>query len=205
MRRQSSAPLILPVMLAAMISGCAASPLRSSDLQGSPNMDNSSSATLTGARTKAGQVIAGVLNLLKNKRSIQEFNIAAVSDSLGNQASTVSKDHFGYRESLSPDWSYVLDVRRNGEKGARLDVNFINKSAGEMAPATEVCEFDFERVAAELKQAGYQQDTNYGEHGRIVYEQFHRAPITVTISTTGEASTPPDKVTHRCIQILTAQ
>lgn len=168
-------------------------------------MPDATSNTPIVPQTHAGKVLSGVLELLKRKHSVREFDIGTVSDAIGKTASTFADGHFGYRESLSRDWSYVLDVRSIGGKDRRFDLNFINTSDGESAPATDLCEIDFEHVAAELKQAGYRQETNHGEHGQVVYEQFHRPDIAVTISTIGEAGTPPDKVKHRCIQILTAQ
>ena len=168
-------------------------------------MPDSPSNTSIVPQTQAGKVLSGVLDLLTRKHAVREFDIRAVSDALGKTASTFAEGHFGYREPLSRNWSYVLDVRKIDGKDGRFDLNFINTSAGESAPATELCEIDFEYVAAELRQAGYRQETNHGEHGQVVYEQFHRPDITVTISTIGEAGAPPAKISHRCIQILTAR
>lgn len=205
MRRHSAVRLIFTVAYSALLSSCALGAARPSNLEESATMPDSSSSIPIVPQTHAGKVLSGVLELLARKHSVREFDIGAVSVALGKTASSFADGHFGYRESLSRDWSYVLDVRRIGGKIGRFDLNFINSSAGESAPATELCEIDFEHVAAALKQAGYRQETNHGEHGQVVYEQFHRPDITVTVSTIGAAGAPPDKINHRCIQILTAQ
>lgn len=205
MRRHGAVPLIFTVAYAALLSSCASGAARPSNLQKSHTMPDSASSASAVPQTHAGKVLSGVVALLTRKHSVKEFDIGAVSDVFGKTASTFADGHFGYRETLSRDWSYVLDVRKTGARDGRFDLNFINTSEGESAPATELCEIDFEHVSAKLKQAGYRQETNYGEHGQVIYEQFHRSDITVTISTIGEAGAPPDKIKNRCIQILTAQ
>ena len=59
-----------------------------------------------------------------------------------------------------------------------------------------------DRFAAELQTMGFSRETYRAEHNRVIHDLFQREGLTVTVYTRGEADTPPEKITHACVQMV---
>lgn len=168
-------------------------------------MATSASESATPATFTAEQLLLRLLDLIKSTRSTSELTIERLSVAMQQPALTFGPGHFGYGGRLTPEWGFGLEVKRAGSPDARLDFEFINATPESDMAATDICQVDFERFASELTAAGFTRETVWGEHGRVSYYGFDRPDMNITVDTRGEASVPPEKVSHQCVRLVTVQ
>jgi hypothetical protein len=105
----------------------------------------------------------------------------------------------GFGERLNRDWWSSIELDPDGAYGPSLELAFRPDRSGTFPPASAICGFDYARLAAELAAMGFEHETCYGEHGRIVHESFERAGLSLTVHTRGEADESPAKIAHACV------
>lgn len=168
-------------------------------------MASTVSEAATPATFTADQLLARLLILIKDTASAKELTIEHVSAAMQHPAQTFGPGHFGYGGKLTERWSYGLEVKKGGSTGVRLDLDFIDTTPTKSASATDICQLDFNRFAAELKAIGFAHDSVRGEHGRVVYERFQRQSLGVIVDRIGGASLPADTPTPACVRHVTVQ
>ncbi len=114
-------------------------------------------------------------------------------------------DHFGYGGKLTPEWSYAFEIRGVNSPNPRLDLDFIDTSPTRSAAATDICQVDFDQFVSALMQDGFNRTSIFGEHGIVVYDRFDRPDLSIKVSSINEASLPPEKAAHSCVQLVTVQ
>ncbi|WP_312709545.1 hypothetical protein [Stenotrophomonas sp.] len=153
----------------------------------------------------AGQLLLGLLDLIQATTSASDLTLERVSAALREPARTFAPGHFGYGGALSPVWSYGLEVKQAGTPDARLDLNFIDTGPQQKAPATAICQVDFNRFATALHAAGFARGTVRGEHGRTIYHRFERGQLSIKVDTIPEHSAANGQAAHDCVRLVSVQ
>lgn len=168
-------------------------------------MATTASESKTPTTFTAEQLLLRLLDLIRSTKSASELTVERVSAAMQQPALTFGPGHFGYGGRLTPEWGFGLEIKKAGSADARLDFEFINAAAESDIAATDICTVDFERFASELTAAGFTRETVWGEHGRVSYYSFERQDMSIAVDTRGEASFPPEKVTHECVRLVTVK
>ncbi len=146
----------------------------------------------------AEALLERLLTLIRDSREIQDFTAARVRRAF--EVDFVSDEgRLGFGERLNREWWSSIELDPDGPYGPSLELAFRPDRSGTFPPATDICGFDYPRLAAELIAMGFEHETCYGEHGRVVHESFERAGLSLTLHTRGEADEPAAKITHTCV------
>ena len=148
------------------------------------------------------QVLLRLLELIRGGKSVKEFTPAYLSKVMGVGFVTYGRDHFGFGEQLTPDWSYGIEVQDilTEEGRPRLDFNF-NSAPETYPPMTDICKVDFDRLTAELETMGFARHPYYAEHDRHINDDFDRSNMQIEVYPDGES----DKLTgkpHLCVKMV---
>lgn len=95
-------------------------------------------------------------------------------------------------------------MKKAGGVRTRLDLDFIDTTANQSAPATEICRIDSDRFASGLKAQGFVCESVSGEHGRVAYVQFQRERMRVIVDRIGVPSTSPRHIAQTCVRHVSA-
>lgn len=197
--------LLYSAVGAAAVSACSVAPTTLSPTQESFSMPTSSHADYQSQNPTAEFLLLRLIDLIKQSRSIQDLTPDRVSAVMQQPVTFFTPDRFGYRGPLTADWRFTLDVRTVNSVTERLDLDFIDRTPSRSAPATEICQIDFDRFASEMAKAGFSRTTINGEHGIVVYDRFDRPNLSIKVSTRGEAPEPLENAQHSCVQLVTVQ
>lgn len=205
MRNRKIAQLLYSAVGAATVSACSVAPTALSSTQESFSMPTSSHTASQSQNPTAEFLLLRLIDLIKQSKSVHDLTPDAVSAVMQQPVTFFTPDRFGYRGLLTADWRFTLDVKTVKSVTERLDLDFIDRTPNRSAPATEICQIDFDRFAAEMAKAGFSRTTINGEHGIVVYDRFDRPNLSIKVSTRGEAAEPPQKAQHSCVQLVTVQ
>ncbi len=153
----------------------------------------------------AGQLLLRLLDLIKTTTSTRDLTAERLSAAMQAPAQTFGPGHFGYGGTLTPEWGYGLELKRAGAADARLDLNFIDTSAGRKASAAAICQIDVNHFASALDAAGFKRQTVRGEHGRVIHERFNRPQLSIKVDTMPENPNATGDATHACVRLVTVQ
>lgn len=193
--------LLIAILSTLLPAGASAE--RSNSIQQAPITITTS--TPSAATWTAETLLRNLLGLIKTSSSARGISAHDLSVAMKQPAIELGSDRFGYSGHLSPDWGFALMLRHPGDAAARVDLEFLDATEQNNAPATDICNIDFDEVATELEGAGFKRDMVHGEHGRTIYDLFHRTGLSIKIESFGEASAPPDKILRSCIRSLSIQ
>ncbi|HBG89766.1 MAG TPA: hypothetical protein DDX20_06335 [Stenotrophomonas sp.] len=193
------------ILLSATLSACSHAPDRTQTTQGLATMAPTTSQITPAAPLDAEQLLVRLLDLIQATSSASELTVERVSAAMRESARTFAPGHFGYGGALTPEWSYGLEVKHAGTADARLDLNFIDTSPRQKAPATAICHMDFDRFASALDAAGFTRQTVRGEHGRTIYDRFDRSQLSIKVDTIPEHPEATGEALHACIRLVTVQ
>lgn len=168
-------------------------------------MASTASDAATPSALSADQLLLRLLDLIKDTTSTRELTLERVSQAMQAPAQNFGPGHFGYGGTLTPEWSYGLEIKKAGAADARLDLNFIDTTADRKANAAAICQVDFDQFASGLQAAGFKRDTIRGEHGRVIHDRFDRPDLTIKVDTMAEDSTPSGKPVHACVRLVAVQ
>jgi hypothetical protein len=168
-------------------------------------MASTASDAATPSALSADQLLLRLLDLIKDTTSTRELTLERVSQAMQAPAQRFGPGHFGYGGTLTPEWSYGLEIKKAGAADARLDLNFIDTTADRKANASSICQVDFDQFASGLQAAGFKRETIRGEHGRVIHDRFDRPDLTIKVDTMAEDSTPSGKPAHACVRLVTVQ
>ncbi|HDS1148482.1 TPA: hypothetical protein QDZ88_003011 [Stenotrophomonas maltophilia] len=188
----------------ATLCACAHAADRTPTSQGTDTMAPSVSET-TPPSLDAGQLLLRLLDLIKTTTSTRDLTAERLSAAMQAPAQTFGPGHFGYGGTLTPEWGYGLELKRAGAADARLDLNFIDTSAGRKASAAAICQIDFNHFASALDAAGFKRQTVRGEHGRVIHERFNRPQLSIKVDTMPENPNATGDATHACVRLVTVQ
>lgn len=187
------------------VSACSVSPTALSSALDVSSVPKSSQATSPSEDLTAELLLARLVDLIKQSRSIQDFTPERVSAAMQQPVTYFTPDRFGYRGLLTRDWRFTLDVRTADTVTERLDLDFIDRTPNRSASATDICQIDFDRFASEMANAGFSRTTINGEHGIVVYDRFDRSDLSIKVSSIGAAPFPPEGALDICVQLVTIQ
>lgn len=146
----------------------------------------------------AEALLERLLTLIRDSRDIQDFSASRIRRAF--EVEFVSDEgRLGFGERLNREWWSSIELDPDGAYGPSFELAFRPDRSGTYPPATDICGFDYDRFAAELAAMGFEHETCYGEHGRIVHESFEREGLSLTVHTRGEADEPAAKITHACV------
>ncbi len=146
----------------------------------------------------AEALLERLLTLVRDSRDIQDFSAARVRRAF--EVEFVSDEgRLGFGERLNREWWSSIELDPDGAYGPSFELAFRPDRSGTYPSATGICGFDYARFAAELIAMGFEHETCYGEHGRVVHESFEREGLSLTVHTRGEADEPAAKITHVCV------
>lgn len=168
-------------------------------------MASTASDAATPSALSADQLLLRLLDLIKDTTSTRELTLERVSQAMQAPAQRFGPGHFGYGGTLTPEWSYGLEIKKAGAADARLDLNFIDTTADRKANAAAICQVDFDQFASDLQAAGFKRDTIRGEHGRVIHDRFDRPDLTIKVDTMAEDAAPSGKPAHACVRLVTVQ
>lgn len=147
----------------------------------------------------AGQLLTGVAQLIMNAATMADITPDSVRQQLGLELTRDGREH-ATDAQLNPDWHYELAIDPQSIGGPQFYFGFFPTDPDAEATMTSICEVDLEQFAALLEGSGFDRTPWVGEHGRRMGQYFQRGALRVTVSTQGEASTPPEKINHACIR-----
>ena len=168
-------------------------------------MASTASDAATPSALSADQLLLRLLDLIKDTTSTRELTLERVSQAMQAPAQSFGPGHFGYGGTLTPEWSYGLEVKKAGAADARLDLNFIDTTADRKANAAAICQVDFNHFASALDAAGFKRETVRGEHGRVIYDRFDRPQLSIKVDTMPENPHALGDATHACVRLVTVQ
>lgn len=151
----------------------------------------------------AGDLLSRVLELLESATTMQDLDHRAVGRALG--LSSNGDRRLDHSAQLTDEWSYNVRADPRFVLGPVLDVEFFDNKGVADAAMTDICEVDLDQFSSRLTAAGYASRKEYGEHGEVIGHEFTRGPLVVTVVSRGEAGSPPEKVTHECVQSVAVQ
>jgi hypothetical protein len=198
----------LPALFAALgLAACAHSP--SPDSPASPGSTKETSAMTSTAtasqafspRLDAEQSLLRLLELIRGSKTIADITPERLHATFGVDF-TVDSGRSGFGERLTREWWSSLELDPSNPYGARFEFSFRPDQAGTYPPFSDICQVDFDRFAAELQKMGFSRETYRAEHNRVIHDLFQRDGLTVTVYTRGEADSPPEKITHACVQMV---
>lgn len=146
----------------------------------------------------AEALLERLLTLVRDSRGIEDFTAARVRRAFEVEF-VADEGRLGFGERLDRDWWSSIELDPDGPYGPSFELAFRPDRSGTYPSASAICGFDYARLAAELAAMGFEHETCYGEHGRVVHESFERAGLSLTVHTRGEADEPPAKITHACV------
>lgn len=146
----------------------------------------------------AEALLQRLLALVSDSKGIEDFNPRRIRRAFEVEF-FVDEGRLGFGERLCRDWWSSLELDPDGAYGPSFELAFRPDRTGTYPPATEICALDYDSFAAELTAMGFEHETCYGEHGRVIHETFERNGVTLTVYTRGEADEPHDKITHACV------
>lgn len=152
-------------------------------------------------RLDAGQSLLRLLELIRGSKTIADITPARLQSTFGVDF-TVESGRPGFGERLTGDWWSSFELDPDNAYGARFEFSFRPNQAGSYPPFTGICQIDFDRFSDELKAMGFSRETYRAEHNRVIHDLFQRDGLTVTVYTRGEADSPPEKITHACVQMV---
>lgn len=158
-----------------------------------------------GARppSSAADLLSRLLELLASATTMQDLDHRAVGHALG--LSSNDDRRLNYSAQLTDEWYYNVLADPDFVLGPVLEVEFFDSAGVADAAMTDICEVDLDQFGSRLAAAGYSSRKEYGEHGEVIGHEFTRGPLVVSIVARGEAGSPPEKVTHDCVQSVTVQ
>ena len=153
-------------------------------------------------KLNAEQVLLRLLELIRGGKSVKEFTPDYLTKVMGVGFATYGRDHFGFGEQLTPDWSYGMEVQDIvAEEGRpRLDFSF-DSAPGTYPPMTDICKVDFGRFTAELETMGFARHPYYAEHGRHINDYFDRPNMNIEVYPDGESDKSTAKP-HLCVKMV---
>jgi hypothetical protein len=167
-----------------------------------PTMTSTATASQAySPRLDAEQSLLRLLELIRGSKTVQDITTQRLQDTFGVPF-TVDSGRSGFGERLTRDWWSSIELDPTHPYGARVEFSFRPDQAGTYPPFTGICQIDFDRFAAELQKMGFSRETYRAEHNRVIHDLFQREGLTVTVYTRGEADTPPEKITHACVQMV---
>lgn len=152
-------------------------------------------------RLDAEQSLLRLLELIRGSKTVQDITPERLQQVFGVDFA-VASGRSGYGERLTRDWWSSFELDPAHPYGARFEFSFRPDPPGTYPPLTAICSIDFDRFAAELQAMGFSRETYRAEHNRVIHDLFQREGLTVTVYTRGEADSPPEKITHACVQMV---
>jgi hypothetical protein len=202
-----SAHRLSALFLALGLAACAHSPASTrsaspGSTQETPAMTSTATASQTySPRLDAEQSLLRLLELIRGSKTVQDITAERLQRTFGVEF-TVDSGRSGFGERLNRDWWSSLELDPTHPYGARFEFSFRPDPPGTYPPLTEICKIDFDRFAAELQTMGFSRETYRAEHNRVIHDLFQREGLSVTVYTRGEADSPPEKITHDCVQMV---
>jgi hypothetical protein len=152
-------------------------------------------------RVDAEQSLLRLLELIRGSKTVQDITTERLQHTFGVEF-TVDSGRSGFGERLTRDWWSSIELDPKHPYGARVEFSFRPDQPGAYPPFSDICKIDFDRFAAELQKMGFSRETYRAEHNRVIHDLFQREGLTVTVYTRGEADSPPEKITHACVQMV---
>lgn len=152
-------------------------------------------------RLDAEQSLLRLLELIRGSKTIADITPERLHTIFGVDF-TVASGRSGFGERLTRDWWSSLELDPDHPYGPRFEFSFRPDQTGAYPPFSDICQIDFDHFAAELQKMGFSRETYRAEHNRVIHDLFQRDGLTVTVYTRGEADSPPEKITHACVQMV---
>ena len=173
------------------------------EIGGDDSVHKSDLVPLPQSPISADQLLLGVLDLIRDSRSIDAFTHNEVARVTGLPIERFEGGEWGYDAQLTPEWRFGFVFDPSAIGGPLFDLGFLNPEGVPEGDMTGICGIDYDEFASGLTDAGFTHQTLLGEHGRRLTEEFRRgAGLHVTIATQGEASAPLEKQSHQCITLI---
>lgn len=149
----------------------------------------------------AEQSLLRLLELIRGSKTVKDITAGRLQQTFG-VAFAEDSGRLGFGERLTKDWWSSFELDPAHPYGARFEFSFRPDPPGSYPPASAICAVDFDRFAAELQKMGFGRETYRAEHNRVIHDLFERPGMSVTVYTRGEADSPPEKITHACVQMV---
>ncbi|HEY9133693.1 MAG TPA: hypothetical protein VIM98_18220 [Dyella sp.] len=148
----------------------------------------------------AQQALQRLLDMLRQSKSIEDFTPEFIGHGMGVKVTAVDGETYGYGARLSKTWGWGISRENSSVTGPRIDFGF-SSLPGSDAPATEVCQLDYDTFTAELEAMGFARKPSYGKQGLILQENFDRPHLHIEVLSQAEHSHTQDGVENRaCVK-----
>jgi hypothetical protein len=202
-----SAHRLSPLVVAFGLAACAHAPSPGSAAAPGSTQETSTMTPTASAsqafspRIDAEQSLLRLLALIRSSKTIQDITTERLQQTF-EVTFTVDSGRSGFGERLTREWWSSIELDPKHPYGARVEFSFRPDQPGSYPPFSEICKIDFDRFAAELQTMGFSRETYRAEHNRVIHDLFQREGLSVTVYTRGEADSPPEKITHACVQMV---
>ena len=150
---------------------------------------------LSGApKLRAEQLLARLLNLIRNSKSIREFTPEYLSRTMGVAFVTYEPGYHAFGEELTSEWGYGMEMRDDVTTARIKQFDFSFNSGPGMPPSmASLCGLDFDQFTAELEAMGFTRSSSYDSppqpppgqpalsHGSWLYDYFDRPGMRVKV------------------------
>ncbi|SDS65668.1 hypothetical protein [Microlunatus soli] len=130
------------------------------------------------------QIVDGLVDLVIDTRKATDLTRETVGRAFKLELQELRSGHPGSYARLTSTRSYAFGLHGAGTDRVYLHLTFFSKD-GDAASDEPAPELRLDRFAERLKQAGFQQQTRYGEHGRRLGDEFVRDGLKLQVIVTG--------------------
>ncbi len=154
----------------------------------------------------AEQALNKLLDLFRTGVATNDLTPELLSDAFGTELRSWEPNEYQFSEQVTPDWRYGLNFRPKAKLGARFSFGFSTDPEIQGVAMTDICQMDFDRFSTALVDIGFERTVRYGKFERVDFYIFTRpGKMSVEVYVRGEANTPIEKISHKCVQMVLVQ
>lgn len=139
------------------------------------------------------QILTGFVDLVIGAHSMRDVTPKAISDAVRLDLQQYDDGDVGTYARLTPEWSYSLRLFVDLAEGPMLRLSFLPRDREHTADLAVLPGLELEGFAECLVGAGFSRERRYGEHGRILGDEFVRDELTLQVAfraTTADQEAP---------------
>lgn len=124
----------------------------------------------------AEQVMTRLLELIRSSRYVSEFTPERLNKAMGVEFVTYRPGYYAFGEQVTPAWWYSLEMDASKDDSSQFTLRFTPEDTenADRVAMTDVCEFDFDRLSAQLVSMGFSKNPYYVKGGRLLNYTFDR-------------------------------
>lgn len=165
-----------------------------------------SAAGTPGRAASAEELLTGVLELLRTSQHLDDISPARLKAVLGIEVEYArdGSGRYGAGGALAPGWTFGVEVIPPGIPGLtpHFSLDIQSAVAGTTPDMGAVCQPDFEQFAARLQAMGLQRTPYRAEHGRYLYDQYAKGPLSIEVTPGAQLDPATMAIVRTCVRSI---